>query len=242
MRTPRLLTSLLTGTALALSTASVASAAECTPLPTTKAFDQVDGDKADYTVAPGGGFEYGAQPWKLTGAARVVVGNEPLGIRPGYRSLRLPLGSSATSPEFCVDKTKPHFRFAFKVDNAWLAGFVALVIHRNAGGEVTNVELTSSKRTTLTPTRWQATDPSPLATLLPLDDDQTATVQVKILSLIPADFVDDLMTRIAGENRYREAMLNAQAIYEQTLAAAWSPFANIGVTVDAVMVDPYRRG
>lgn len=242
MRSPRLLTSLLTGTALALSSASIAQAAECEPLPTTKAFDQIDGDKADYSVAPGGGFEVGAKPWALTGAARIVVGNEPLGIRPGFRALRLPLGSSATSPEFCVDQTKPHFRFAFKVDNAWLAGFVALVIHRDAAGQVTNVELTSSKRVTTTPTRWQATDPSPLATLLPLDDDQTATVQIKIISLVPADFVDELWTRVAGENRFREAMLKAQSLYEQSLAAAWSPFANIGVTVDAVMVDPYRRG
>ena len=71
---------------------------------------------------------------------------------------------------------------------------------------------------------------------------QTATVQIKLLSLVPADFVDDLMTRVAGENRFREAMLRAQGLYQEALAAAWSPFANIGVTVDAVMVDPYRRG
>ena len=36
----------------ATATPAAARAADCVPLPTTKAFDQVDGDRADYSVAP----------------------------------------------------------------------------------------------------------------------------------------------------------------------------------------------
>lgn len=230
-------------TSIAAAIPAAAHAAECTPLPTVKAFKGVDGDTADYSVAPGGGFEYGAPGWKLAGAARTVVGNETLGVKPGLRALRLPLGSSATSPEFCVDQTKPHFRFAFKVDNASMSGVMALVIYRDARGEVNNVEITSSKRVTAHPTFWQASENSPLATLLPLDKDtNTATVQIKFVSLLPSDFIDDLLTKTRGENTYRAAMLAAQAVYERTFAAAASPFYNVGVTIDSVMVDPYRRG
>lgn len=228
------------------ATTSVAQAATvdgCKPLPTTKAFKGVDGDRSDYTVAPGGGFEPGGAAWSLTGAARVELGNETLGVRPGIRALRLPLGSTATSPEFCVDQTKPTFRFAYKVDNASLSGFLALVIYRDRSGQVSNVEITSSKRVAPHPTFWQASDGSPLSTLLPLGDAApVATVQLKFVSLVPADFVDQLATRFLGDNPATSALLKAQAAYQQAAAAAWSPFVNVGVSIDSVMVDPYRRG
>jgi hypothetical protein len=62
------------------------------------------GDSSWYFLAPDGGFEGGAAGWTLTGGATVVDGNEPfaLGGAADERSLSLPAGASATSPEFCV--------------------------------------------------------------------------------------------------------------------------------------------
>jgi hypothetical protein len=58
-------------------------------------------DRRDYFVAPAGDFEDPALPgWQLTGGASVTTG-----------SLSLPAGSSATSPEMCVDLSYPTFRF-----------------------------------------------------------------------------------------------------------------------------------
>ena len=71
-------------------------------------------DRRDYFVAPAGDFEDPSLPgWQLTGGARVsgggsahaVIGNEQA------NSLSLPPGSSATSPEMCVDLNYPVFRF-----------------------------------------------------------------------------------------------------------------------------------
>lgn len=65
-----------------------------------------------YAPAPGGTFEAGAAGWQLEGGASVVA-------TPGDRTvtgtsdaaLELPVGSTATSPTFCVDERYPHFRF-----------------------------------------------------------------------------------------------------------------------------------
>ena len=225
-------------------TPTAANAAEgaCVPLPTTKAFASVDGDPSDYSPAPGGDFEPGSAAWTMGGAARVQLGNERLGVQPGIRSLRLPLGSSATSPEFCVDETNPHFRFVYKSDFPTLSGFLALVVYRDAQGAVTNVQLTSSKKVSVAPSAWQATAHSPLATLLPLSETKrSATVQIKFLSLVPTDIVNEALG-IVPQGPIAEALRKAQSASVAMIAALWSPVMNIGVTIDSVMVDPYRRG
>ena len=71
-------------------------------------------DRRDYFVAPAGDFEDPSLPgWRLTGGAGVTRGNSPHAvIGDGHASsLSLPAGSSATSPEFCVDLSYPTFRF-----------------------------------------------------------------------------------------------------------------------------------
>lgn len=228
------------------ATTSTAASAACVALPTTKAFSKVDGDQSDYSVAPGGGFEVGTAGWTLSTGAKIVTGNERLGISGGSRSLQLPLGTTATSPEFCVDETNPHFRFAYKVDNASLGGFVAYVLYRNSAGAITKAELLSSKTLSLTPTAWQASPNSPLATLLPLNaSTKSATVQIKFLSLNPTDFVNDVGTAILGDNAAVNAatsIAGAGSSLVATISSSVAPIANIGVSVDSVMVDPYRRG
>lgn len=76
-----------------------------------KVFEQF-GDRSNYFLAPDGGFENGAADWALDGAS-VVDGNESfdLGGDADAKSLALPAGGSATSPQFCIEKGHPIFRF-----------------------------------------------------------------------------------------------------------------------------------
>lgn len=218
----------------------------CTPLPTTKSFQKVDGDTADYSLAPDGGFEAGGAGWTFTNGARVVSGNETLGVSSGRKSLMMPLTSTATSPAFCIDETNPHFRFTYKVDNMSLSGFLAYVIYRDAAGKITSLELVSSKGLSLAPTLWQASPKSPLATLIPLNSTtKSATVQIKILALSPTDFVKDVADTIIGENPLTAMVAQvggAATGLVSVITGTLSTATNIGVKIDSVMVDPYRRG
>lgn len=203
----------LTGVVLAAAP-EVASAAGCTQLPTTKAFARY-GDQADYSLAPGGNFE-GSTPWALTGGAKVVTGNDTTGATSGSKSLFMPLGSTATSPEFCVDDTNPYFRFA--MSSLHKGGYLAVVLWRNSSGQLTQAEFTSSKYVTTLSSGWQPSAVSPLAVKLTLGTDRAATVQLKFISTGNQNYAD---TNILG-----------------TLAS--NVFGS--VSIDSVMVDPYRRG
>jgi hypothetical protein len=69
------------------------------------------GDLALYELAPGGDFEKPA--WSLQGGARRAQGSEPYAATGtlGNWSLTLPAGSSAQSPQTCVDAAYPSVRF-----------------------------------------------------------------------------------------------------------------------------------
>lgn len=235
-----------TTTTSATTSSAVPSGVGCTALPTRKAFERIDGDTADYSLAPNGGFEGGTGGWTLANGAKIVSGNETLGASTGSRALQLPLSASATSPAFCVDETNPHFRFVYKVDNAVLSGFIAYVIYRDAAGKITNVELVSSKALAMAPSTWQASPKSPLATIIPLNSvSRTASVQLKITALNPTDFVLDTSEAIIGQNAATDLVHTVGSAGSGLVGAitgAVSPALNIGVTIDSVMVDPYRRG
>jgi opacity protein-like surface antigen len=68
-------------------------------------------DPSSYELAPGGDFE--SSSWQLSGRAAAVSGSEPFAATgtPGSASLSLPAGSSAHSPETCVDAAYPTIRF-----------------------------------------------------------------------------------------------------------------------------------
>jgi hypothetical protein len=68
-------------------------------------FSQV-GDNNEYALFPGGSFEAGSPSWLLGGGAQVVSGD----AYDGARSLSLPAGSSATSPEACTGVDHPSAR------------------------------------------------------------------------------------------------------------------------------------
>ena len=71
------------------------------------------GDNNWYTAVPGGGFEAGTIPWAASGGAAPIDGNESfdVGGSSDSRSLKLPAGSSATSPAVCASIDKPTLRF-----------------------------------------------------------------------------------------------------------------------------------
>ncbi len=233
-------TNTATTTETSNTTSSAVPSGTCTPLPTSKAFEKIDGDTADYSLAPDGSFENGGRGWTFSGGAKVTSGGETLGIAPGRKQVTIPLAGSITSPAFCVDESHPHFRFAYKVDNAVLSGFIAYVIYRDAAGRVTNVELISSKVLALSPSMWQATPKSPLATIIPLNSTtKTASVQLKITSLSPTDFVNDVTGGVVAPVT---SFVGTAAGLVGSITGAISPALNIGITVDSVMVDPYRRG
>lgn len=210
---PFLISSLtIAGLALAASSASAA----CVEQPSTKAFAKY-GDTADYSLAPGGDFE-ATNGWSFTGGAKLVSGNENLGVKAGRSSLNLPVGATATSPEFCVDASHPHFRFAAKPSNS-MAGYDALVIYRDAAGKFKEAQFTSSRDVTWGDGKWSPSKLSPLATSIPLT--QTggiATVKIKFVS------TGNLVAVGIG---------------------FWGKFTggSVGTTsIDSLMIDPYRRG
>ncbi|MDQ8045460.1 MAG: hypothetical protein AAGC46_11845 [Solirubrobacteraceae bacterium] len=232
--------------ASAASSPTAAAAGTCTPLPTTKAFSGVDGDQADYSLAPGGNFENGLAGWTVTGSAAIASGNETLGISAGSKALRMPIGSTAVSPSFCIDQTNPHFRFAYKVDNVGAAGFIADVVYKDARGAVTKTEIVSSKSLSLTPALWAASPNSPLATIIPLNaSTKSASVQIKFSVASPANLGSDITTGVLGNNGISQIVGGATGIANSASnigLGATSSVVNVGVTIDSVMVDPYRRG
>jgi hypothetical protein len=199
-----------------------AASAACVEASTTKAFSKI-GDSADYAPAPGGDFESGTAGWSLSGGAKIVSGNESLGlfngpVIKGAKSLSMPVGAVATSPEFCVDESRPYFRFMAKPTNA-MAGYKAVVMYRDEEGDITSEQFTSSAEITWGDGSWSASKVSPLATRIPLDgDDATASVQIKFVSTgNPVALGIGAWGRLTG--------------------------GTVGTTnIDSVMVDPYRRG
>jgi hypothetical protein len=92
--------------------ASTLGAGSCTTGTLSQPFAQF-GDNSSYELAPGGDFEGTLSGWTLSGGASQVAGSETFGATGtvGSYSLGLPAGSSATSPQICVDPQTPTFRF-----------------------------------------------------------------------------------------------------------------------------------
>lgn len=128
-------------------------------------------DLADYWLAPGGDFESGTAGWALSGA-KVVQGNETLGIMRGRHSLALgnglvSTGSTAVSPPFCVTADHPTFRYALKVNGA-VGALTTFVRYQAADGTTQEDQVWSKTSTTLLPGRWKPSDLQPLATRMPM--------------------------------------------------------------------------
>jgi hypothetical protein len=130
-------------------------------------------DVANYTIAPGGDFEAGAN-WSLSNGAAVVSGNEPfhVGSAGGSRSLALPAGSSATSPPMCVGIEHPDLRFFVRGSNP-LATLRVQVLFEDAFGTVHSATIGAVTGAG----SWTPTAPFPLVVnLLPLLPDARTAV------------------------------------------------------------------
>src|SRR3712207_4889273 len=105
----------------------------------TTVFEQFRDNKL-YVPAPDGGFEADAAGWTLDGAA-VVDGNETfqLGGADDAKSLSLPAGSSATSPDLCVAKGDPAFRFVARTDGGKRDRLRVEVLYRSGSGKPSRV-------------------------------------------------------------------------------------------------------
>ncbi len=168
----------------------VASAPDCSPKATTKAFAQW-GDQTDYWRAPGGGFEAGEPQWQLGGKASVVTENEPfkIGGAGDSKSVKLPPGATATSPVVCVGLEHPTVRFFAKGNRALLSTLTVEVIVETSLGLKAAVPF----GVLLPSGEWK---PSPkllmIANLLPLLPGNHTPVQFRVRSLgLGTWFVDD---------------------------------------------------
>jgi hypothetical protein len=167
----------------------VASAKNCAPQVTTKAFAPW-GDQLDYQLAPGGSFEVGDQPWTLNRAS-LVAENEPWKVHAATdkRSVKLPPGASATSPVMCVGITEPVLRLFARNNSALLSTLTVEVTFQTSLGLKASLPV----GVMLPSGKWK---PSPrflvLANLLPLLPGEKTPVQFTVRSVgLGTWFVDD---------------------------------------------------
>jgi hypothetical protein len=97
------------------------------------------GDYRNYTFAPDGGLEAGGSGWAFSGGAKVVSGNEPFYVHSRYdnRSLYLPAGSYASTPQACMGTLSTFVRFFVK--NSAGGSLRVQVIYRGLLGNVVGV-------------------------------------------------------------------------------------------------------
>jgi hypothetical protein len=76
-------------------------------------------DPSSYKLAPGGDFEHGNGGWSLSGGAARASGSESFAVTgtTGSSSLSLPDGSTAVSPQTCVNAAYPTLRLFARSDD-----------------------------------------------------------------------------------------------------------------------------
>lgn len=158
-RKPRLLAATLGLTAAIASPAHAAGIAnpyDCAPQPTLAQNFAAWNDFGQYTPVPNAGLENGTTGWRLTGAARVVPGNEPwkIGGASHANALDLPGGSSAITAPICIDETYPHFRLFVRGTGSLKSALKIEVLYYDTKGNITNTKPYEYKSTTAA---WQPT-------------------------------------------------------------------------------------
>jgi hypothetical protein len=100
-------------------------------------------DYAKYVRLADGGFESDGAGWKLTGGAAAADGNEPFYVRApeDKRSLLLPPGSSATSPEICIGLEYPTLRFFARTTAPAEARLAVHVLFRKPDGSPAQLKI-----------------------------------------------------------------------------------------------------
>jgi hypothetical protein len=148
-------------------------------------------DPANYTLAPGGGFENNGAKWSLIGASRVTDDNESFNVGGdnGHSSLLVRNGGVAISPAMCVGLGQPTARVFFKqVEGAPLAGLQVDVLFDDVTGATHSQYIGMlGARGTWTPSPQMAI----VANLLPLLDEGTP-IAFRFTALGGSFQIDDL--------------------------------------------------
>jgi hypothetical protein len=156
--------------------------------PVSKPFAKF-GDNADYKAVPGGSFEVGDAPWKLSKAS-IVAGNESYYVRSSRdrRSLRLTPGAVATSPAVCVGIEHPTLRY-FVRSSGLLPAMSVEVLTETSLGAVVPVPIGAG----LLSSSWK---PSArhmvVVNLLPLLPDNYTPVAFRFRSVLGTWHIDDV--------------------------------------------------
>lgn len=170
-----------------LVAAGPASAA-CATTATKKAFAAF-GDKADYSLLPGGGFETGTTFGWNFGLSSVVAGNETsfIGLKTDSKSLAVPAKAITVSPKFCVGVEHPTFRFFAKRRSGTWQNLQVKLRWTDSRGNVNTTAVGALNGSDFA--TWKPTPSFKLAQTLPLwQAGQTITAQIV---LDPEDYGGD---------------------------------------------------
>jgi hypothetical protein len=151
-------------------------------------------DFADYTDLPGGDFEGDGAGWSTSGGAAIAPGNETfyVGGAGDSKSLRLPAGSTATSPAICVGIEHHTIRFFAKRGAGLLSSLSTLrvdaIVEFAAGGVLSlPVGFVAGFSS------WQPTQPIAIvANLLALPPGEHTSVAFRFTSQIGDWSIDDV--------------------------------------------------
>lgn len=148
-------------------------------------------DLASYVLVPDGTIEAGAAGWSLQGAS-VLYGNEPYYVHaPGEtKSLRLPAGSSATTPSMCVGIEHPTLRLFVRNRGSLLSTLKVEVLFEDAAGNVNALPIGAVEGLS----GYAPTLPLPVtANLLPLLPGERTAVAFRFTPLGGGDWqIDDV--------------------------------------------------
>lgn len=149
----------------ALAALPAVAAADCPTEPTSQVFAAL-GDDSPYSLLEGGSFESEPATWSLSGAWTIGE-NESfrVGGADDGRSLAIASWGRAVSPEFCVDITRPSFRFFARRLNG---GSGALRVSLRWTDRYGYTRQSSVASVAPAGGGWTASAPLALASLLPL--------------------------------------------------------------------------
>ena len=169
----------------ATSSAALISTGACDNSSLSQPFAQY-GDRNEYKLVSGGGFEGSLSGWTLSGGAKVVAGGNPNGS--SGHSLYLPAGASVTTPFTCVNAAYPSFRLYAKNDSL-LSTIVPQVVYKLP--LLGNVALPIGAAA-LSP-NWNPTLPLLTASLVTgVLNGGTAEVALKFTAALGPSHVDDI--------------------------------------------------
>lgn len=133
---PLIVATLLATTGRAEAGPILSSATECDAETLEQPFLRW-GDPARYFLVPNGTFSRGADGWQGS-AAQVIAENQPYSSHAseGLASLRIPVGTSVTSPAVCIGIEHPTMRFFARGDGSLLDVLTVEVLFEDAGGTV----------------------------------------------------------------------------------------------------------